>query len=153
MNDLTRARSYFLSKVEGYAQGQSSRFAPALDELIRWSGENQLTFTQHVGTHDLVKFSVPGSKMAFWSVMPRIADGAKLTLLNDPRFPETLRCDARDELARIDGKTALPRSIPEVAFTKLIWEPYRERVLDLMDRLLNGVANPQSTSASMAVTT
>ena len=141
MNHLESARSLFLTKVEGYASGQASRFAPALDELIRWSDENSLKFTHHTGTHDLVKFSVAGAKMTFWSVTPRMSDGAKFTLLNDSRFDESLRCEARDELARIDGKAALPRGIPEVAFTKLIWGPYRERVLDLMDRLLECVKN------------
>src|SRR4029079_1887347 len=118
-------------KVEGYAPGQSSRFAPPLDELIRWSGENGLEFTHHPGVHDLVKFSVPGSKVSFWSAAPRTGDGGKLTLLDDPRVPGPLRAAARDELARINGKAAQPDGAPEVAFTKLIWGPYRERVLDL----------------------
>ena len=109
MNDLATARADFLEKVEGYASGQSARFAPPLDELIRWSEENGLEFTPHAGVHDLVKFSVPGSKMAFWSATPRTGDGAKLTLLNDPRFPEPLRTLARDELARIDGKAVTTR--------------------------------------------
>ena len=142
MNDLTTARADFLEKVEGYAPGQSVRFAPALDELIRWSEANGLEFTHHTGVHDLVKFSVPGSKMAFWSATPRTGDGAKLTLLNDSRFPEPLRTLARDELARIDGKAVKPDGVPEVAFTKLIWAPYRARVLDLMARLLDGVGRP-----------
>jgi hypothetical protein len=139
MNDLATARADFLEKVEGYASGQSARFAPVLDEMILWSEANGLEFTHHTGVHDLVKFSVPGAKMAFWSATPRTGDGAKLTLLNDPRFPEPLRTMARDELARIDGKTAQPESVPELAFTKLIWAPYRARVLELMARLLEGL--------------
>ena len=130
MNDLATARAGFLAKVNRYASGESARFAPALDELIRWSEENGLEFTHHSGVHDLVKFSVPGAKMAFWSAAPRTGDGGKLTLLNDSRFPEPLRTVARDELARIDGKAALPGDVPEVAFTMLIWEPYRKRVLE-----------------------
>ena len=143
MNDLATARAAFLEKVEGYAPGQSARFAPALDELIRWSEANGLEFTPHAGTHDLVKFSAPGARMAFWSATPRTGDGAKLTLLNDPRFPEPLRTLARDELARIDRKAGEPGAVPEVAFTQLIWEPYRVRVLDLMARLLAGVRRPE----------
>jgi hypothetical protein len=139
MNDLATARADFLEKVEGYASGQSARFAPVLDEMIRWSEANGLEFTHHTGVHDLVKFSVPGAKMAFWSATPRTGDGAKLTLLNDPRFPEPLRTLAREELARIDGKAALPESVPELAFTKLIWAPYRARVLELMAGLLEGL--------------
>ena len=148
MNDLATARTNFLAKVEGWASGQASRFAPPLDELIRWSEENGLEFTHHTGVHDLVKFSVPGSKMAFWSATPRTGDGGTLTLLNDPRFPESLRTTARDELAQIDGKAALPGAVPEVAFTNLIWEPYRKRVLDLMARLLDGVRRPEPDSPS-----
>ena len=150
MSDLTTARADFLEKVEGYAPGQSARFAPPLDELIRWSGENGLEFTPHAGVHDLVKFSVPGSKMAFWSATPRTGDGAKLTLLNDPRFPEPLRALARDELAQIDRKVAPPGDVPEVAFTNLIWGPYRERVLDLMARLLDGLQRPEPDSGPVA---
>jgi hypothetical protein len=148
MNDLATARADFLEKVEGYASGQSVRFAPALDELIRWSETNGLEFTPHAGVHDLVKFSAPGANMAFWTVTPRTGDGAKLTLLNDPRFPEPLRALARDELARIDGKPLQPEGVPELAFTKLIWEPYRVRVLDLMARLLDGVRRPETDSDS-----
>lgn len=139
MDDLATARADFLEKVEGYARGQAVRFTPPLDELIRWSQENGLEFTHHTGVHDLVKFSVPGAKMAFWSAIPRTSDGGKLTLLNDPRFPEPLRTAARDELARIDGKAVRPDGVPEVAFTKLIWEPYRIRVLELMGQLLDGL--------------
>ena len=142
MNDLATARADFLERVEGYAPGQAARFAPALDELIRWSEASGLEFTPHAGVHDLVKFSAPGAAMAFWSAAPRAGDGAKLTLLNDPRFPEPLRALARDELARIDGKPFRPEGVPEVAFTQLIWAPYRARVLDLMARLLDGVSPP-----------
>jgi hypothetical protein len=150
MNDLATARADFLEKVEGYAAGQSARFAPALEELIRWSEAHGLEFKHHTGVHDLVKFSVPGAGMAFWSATPRTGDGAKLTLLNDPRFPEPLRALARDELAAIDGKAAQPEAVPEVAFTMLIWAPYRARVLDLMARLLAGLGRPESDTALAA---
>jgi hypothetical protein len=150
MSDLATARADFLEKVEWYASGQSARFAPALDELIRWSEENGLEFTPHTGVHDLVKFSVPGAKMAFWSVTPRTGDGAKLTLLNDVRFPESLRTTAREELARINGKPAKPDGVPEVAFTNLIWEPHRARILALMGQLLDGVGRPASASRAAA---
>jgi hypothetical protein len=150
MNDLATARADFLEKVEGYASGQSTRFAPALDELIRWSEANGLEFTHHTGIHDLVKFTVRGAKMAFWSATPRTGDGAKLTLLNDPRFPEPLRTLARDELARIDGKAVQFEGVPEVAFTMLIWGPYRARIIDLMGRLLEGLRQPAQESGSTA---
>jgi len=150
MNDLATARADFLEKVEGYAAGQSARFAPALDELVRWSEANGLEFTHHTGVHDLVKFSVPGAGMAFWSATPRTGDGAKLTLLNDPRFPESLRTLARDDLAAVDGKAVQPEGVPEVAFTKLIWGPYRARVLDLMARLLGGLRRPESDAGPAA---
>ena len=148
MSDLATARADFLWKVKGYVSGQSARFAPVLDDLIRWSEANGLEFTPHAGPHDLVKFSAPGARMAFWSATPRTGDGAKLTLLNDTRFPERLRTLARDELAQIGGKAALPGTIPEVAFAMLIWEPYRVRVLDLMARLLDGIRHPESTPDS-----
>lgn len=142
MSDLATARAAFLAKVEQYASGQAARFAPPLDELIRWSEDSGLEFTPHTGVHDLVKFSVPGARMAFWSATPRTGDGAKLTLLNDPRFPEPLRTLARNELARIDGKAERSEGVPEVAFTKLIWGPYRARVLALMAQLLDGLGRP-----------
>jgi hypothetical protein len=150
MNDLATARADFLEKVEGYASGQSARFAPVLEDLIRWSEASGLEFTPHAGVHHLVKFSAPGSRMAFWSATPRSGDGAKLTLLNDPRFPERLRTLARDELAEIDGKVVEPDAVPEVAFTKLIWAPYRARVLDLMARLLDAMRGPASGAAANA---
>jgi hypothetical protein len=148
MNDLATARADFLSKVKGYASGQAARFAPVLDDLIRWSEANGLEFTPHAGVHDVVKFSAPGARMAFWSATPRTGDGGKLTLLNDPRFPVSLRDLARDELARIDGKAAVPGVVPEVGFAMLIWEPYRVRVLDLMARLLDGIRRPETASGS-----
>jgi hypothetical protein len=147
MSDLTTTRAGFLDKVEGYASGQAARFAPALDELARWSEANGLEFTPHPGVHALFKFSAPGAA-AFWSATPRTGDGAKLTLLDDRRFPEPLRSLARDELARIDGKAAHPDGVPELAFTKLIWAPYRARVLELMARLLDGVRRPETVPAA-----
>ena len=42
MNDIMNARAAFLDKVEMYASGQAKRFAPVLDELIRWSEANGL---------------------------------------------------------------------------------------------------------------
>ena len=150
MSDLATTRADFLAKVEGYASGQSVRFAPPLDELIQWSEANGLEFTPNTGVHDLVKFSAPGAKMAFWTATPRTGDGAKLTLLNDPRFPEPLRTLARDELARIDGKAVQPEGVPELAFTTLIWAPYRVRLLDLMARLLDGMRGPGPASGAVA---
>jgi hypothetical protein len=142
MNDLATTRADFLGRVEGYASGQSARFATPLDELIRWSEENGLEFTPHAGVHDLLKFSAPGTKMTFWSAAPRTGDGAKLTLLNDSRFPEPLRTIARNELAEIDGKAAKADAVPELAFTKLLWAPYRAQVLNLMARMLDGMRQP-----------
>jgi hypothetical protein len=153
MNDLATARAGFLEKVNSYASGQSVRFAPVLDELTRWSEVNGLQFSHQSGVHNLIKFSLPKVKMAFWSATPRTGDGGKLTLLNDSRFPEPLRTMARDELARIGRKVAEPGEVPEVAFTMLIWEPYRIRVLDLMARLLDGLKRPALESNSAAEAT
>lgn len=150
MNDLATALASFYSKVERYAEGQGARFALVLDELIDWSGKNNLDYVPHVGIHEVVKFSTDGARMAFWSVAPRVGDGAKFTLLADSQFPETLRTKAREELAVIDGKISPRMGIPEVALTKLIWEPYRERVLNLMDRLLEGLNLPKSISGVIA---
>jgi hypothetical protein len=150
MTDLATACSTFLSRVESYAEGQSSRFAHVLDELIEWSAENDLDYTPHSGAADVIKFTPVGSKMAFWTVTPRSSDGAKFTLLNDSHFPEALRTEARNELAALDKRAATQNGIPEVAFTKLVWEPYRVRVLALMDRLLAGIRNPEGTLAAVA---
>src|SRR5437763_1390661 len=118
--DLAAGRAAFLSQVDRWASGEAARFAPALDELIRWSEGNGLEFAPHAGVHHLVKFCPPGERSAFWSVSPRTADGARLTLIGDPRYPEPLRTAARDELARIAGVAANPEGPPEVAFAKLI---------------------------------
>src|SRR5258706_13464813 len=101
MSHLAAARAGFLDKVEGYAPGQADRFAPALDELIRWSEDRGLVFAPRRGVAELVRFAEPGSGLTFWTATPRTGDGAKLTLLDAPRFPEPLRAIARDELARI----------------------------------------------------
>ena len=142
MGDLATAQADFLDKVEVWA-GQAKRFAPALDELIRWGEENAwgVQFTRHDGTHKMVKYCVPGVETPFCAVVARTGDGGKLTLLTGPhpRFPEELRKEAREQLARIDGREPKPDGVPEVAFTKLIWPPYRQQVLELMTRLLNAV--------------
>jgi hypothetical protein len=148
MNDLATARADFLTKVEGYASGQAVRFTPPLDELIGWSEANGLVFLPHVGVNDLIKFADAGATMAIWSVTPRTGDGAKLTLLNDSQFSEALRTLARDELSDIDGKAVQPKAVPEVAFTKLIWPPYRQRVMDLMARLLDGLRRPAAAAGA-----
>lgn len=137
MTDVTTARANFLSRVEGYAWGQSARLSPALDELIRWSEDNGLQYRPPTGAQTLVRYT-EGNRV-FWSVAPRTGDGAKLTLLNDTAFPGPLRDEARAELARIDGKAEKDGGVPEVALSKLIWEPYRARVLALMTRLLAGL--------------
>jgi hypothetical protein len=142
MNDLASVRKTFLLKVEEYSPGQSSRFAPVLDELIRWSDEHDLTFSPPTGLHDRVKYCLPGSEQAFWSVTPRTGDGAKFSLLNDTRYPEPRRVEARNELARIERKPESPSGIPAMAFCKLIWVPYREQVQKLMGRLLEGMRQP-----------
>ena len=84
-SDLATARADFLARVEGWAGGQAARFAPVLDELIRWSDGNGLEYAPHPGIHDLVKYRLPGSD-PFWAVVPRTGDGAKLALLY-PRAP------------------------------------------------------------------
>ena len=147
MDDIDNARDLFLRKVEGCAEGQSARFAPVLDELIRWSEMNNLSFIPPSKVLFLFKFFLPNEKLPFWCATPRLADGAKFTLLHDPNFPESLRNEARDELARIDGKKSVPESIPEMAFTKLIWKPYREQVFKLMDRLLAGLKATEMIAA------
>jgi hypothetical protein len=140
VSDIAAGTVRFLSAVEGYAPDQAARFAPALDELIRWSEENGLKYRPPTGAQSLVRYAV-GSRV-FWSVVARTGDGAKLTLLNDPTFPEPLRDAARTELARIDRKLEKDGGVPEVALTQLIWEPYRKRVLELMARLLAEIMAP-----------
>jgi hypothetical protein len=137
MNDLVTARAAFLKKVEDHVSGESARFAMPLEELISWSEANGLAFTSHGGVHDLLKFSIPGENLAFWLLTPRPGDGAKLNLLGSTGFPENLRTLARDELALIDGMASKPEAPPVLSFTKMIWGPYRARILALMGRLLD----------------
>jgi hypothetical protein len=137
MNNLVTARAAFLKKVEDHVSGESARFAMPLDELISWSEGHGLAFAPHGGVHDLLKFSIPGATLAFWLLTPRPGDGAKLNLLGATGFPENLRTLARDELALIDGTASKPEGPPVVSFTKMIWGPYRARILTLMGRLLD----------------
>ena len=148
MTDLAAARAGFLDKVEGYAPGQAARFAPALDDLIRWSEDRGLVFDPRRRPVESVRFADGGSKLSFWTATPRTGDGAKLTLLDALSFPEPLRAVARDELARIDRRAAVPDAVPVLAFTQLIWEPYRARVLDLMGRMLDGLRTTGPVIAS-----
>lgn len=151
MNDLATARGRFLDKVNSYAPGEAVRFTGPLDELIGWSEANELVFTPS-SVHEPIRFALPDTRLVFWSASPRTSDGAKFAVLGDPRYPAALRTTARDELARIDGKAALPEAIPAMPFTKLIWEPYRTRVLALMTELLAGVKRAESPSASFLLT-
>ena len=150
MSDLATARTTFLSRVEDWAPYQSARFAPVLDALVAWSEENGLEFTRPTGANTSVRYRVPGSKMPFWAVAARTGDGAKFTLLADPRFPEALRTLAREELSRIGRKPAVAESAPEMALTHLIWEPYRRQILDLMSRLLDAVREPAEAAPAPA---
>lgn len=136
MDHLAETKAGFLSKVEDYATGQSSRFALPLDELIRWSEEAGLVFARHGGANELVKFCLPGTSSTFWAATPRRGDGGKFTLLSTASFPERLRAMAREEFARIEAKPQRPDGVPELPFTQLIWEPYRKLVLELMGKLL-----------------
>lgn len=140
MSDIAKAKVKFLSTVEGYAAGQSARFAPALDELIRWSDENGLEYRPPTAAQTLIRYALGGR--IFWSVVARTGDGAKLTLLNDLSFPAPLRDAARTELARLDRKAEKEGGVPEVALTNLIWEPYRKQVLETMSRLLAAITAP-----------
>lgn len=137
MTDVATARATFLARVEDHASGQAARFAPALDELIRWSEGSGLVFRPPTGTQALVRYAA--GRRVFWSAVARTGDGAKLTLLNDPGFPAPLRDEARAALARLDGKAGKGDGVPEVGLTQLIWEPHRRAVLELMARLLAGV--------------
>jgi hypothetical protein len=149
LSDLLAARANFLAKVEDHAWGQSTRFAPILDELIRWSQENGLDYRPPTAAQALVRYATDGR--IFWSVVARTGDGAKFTLLNDPGFPARLRDEARGELARLDRKAEKEEGVPEVALTKLIWEPYRRTVLDLMTRLLAQITGPPPSAGPAAL--
>ncbi len=144
MSDIAADKAKFLAAVEGYASGQGVRFAPVIDELIRWSEEHGLEYRPPSETQSLIRYVAAGK--IFWSVVARTGDGAKLTLLNDRSFPEPLRDAARTELARLDRKSEKENGIPEVALTNLIWEPYRAQVLQTMTRLLAGISAEASAS-------
>ncbi|QEL14626.1 hypothetical protein [Limnoglobus roseus] len=153
MKDLAAAKAKFLSRVEKMEAGESARFVALLDALIAWSEKNGLTYMPTTGQSDALKFSLPGSKLAFWTATPRKTDGGKLTILADTKFPDPLRAIVRDELIQIEGRPparpswepAPPEKPPEIAFIKLIWGPHRDRVIDLMGRLLVALKNPESS--------
>jgi hypothetical protein len=137
LSDIAVDRAKFLAAVEDYASGQAARFAPALDALIRWSEENGLEYRPPTTAQTLIRYAAGGR--VFWSAVARAGDGAKLSVLNDPAFPESLRDAARTELALLDRKAEKAGGVPEVALTMLIWEPHRKQVLGMMARLLAGI--------------
>lgn len=132
MTDLAAARTKFLARVEELASGQAARFAPALDELIAWSLERGLQFDPPSERQFLIRFRSPGEKGHLWVATPRNGDGAKLAVGG----PAALMNDARAELAKIDARPVDEHRAPEVAFTYLIWGPYRTAVLELLGRML-----------------
>jgi hypothetical protein len=79
MNDLDASLGNFLARVEGYAPGQRTRFAPPLDELIRWSEDHGLVFDPPTGLQEVVKYRIPDG-LVVWTATPRTGDGAKLTV-------------------------------------------------------------------------
>jgi len=139
--DVATARANFLSRVDDYALGDSARLAPVLDEMIRWSVDNGLEHRPPTGVQTLVRYAAGGR--VFWSVAPMRDEGARFTLLADLGFPESLRDEARTVLARINWgsakKTGAESDAPALPLAKLMWEPYRRTVLDLMSRLLDGI--------------
>jgi hypothetical protein len=78
----------FLAAVEAYAPGQAARFAPALDELIRWSEANGLEYRPPTAAQTLVRYAAGGR--VFWSAVARAGDGAKLTC--STTRPSRTRC-------------------------------------------------------------
>jgi hypothetical protein len=99
-----------------------------------------LEYRPPTAAQTLLRYAAGGR--VFWSVVARSGDGAKLTLLNYPAFPESLRDAARTELARLDRKAEKVGGVPEVALTQLIWEPHQRQVLETMTRLLAVVTAP-----------
>ena len=58
MGDLATAHADFLVKVEVWAPGRAKRFAPVMDELIRWAEEKAwgVQFSRHDGSHEMVNY-------------------------------------------------------------------------------------------------
>jgi len=153
VSDLATATTDFLAKVESYAHGQAARFSPVLDELIRWSQGRGLEFVGPSRSLHAVTFRIPGAGSYFWTVRPRTGDGAKFGLLTDAGYqlPVGMLEEACREMNRICGSKDETKTAPEVPFTTLIWEPYRVRVLALMERLLAAMTSQNSPPAKASV--
>jgi len=147
MSDLETATADFMARVDRHTPDETRRVRTVLDDLLRWSEEHAwgVSFSASAPKGS-VRYCVQGVVAPFWAVTPRTGEGARLTLLGaHPRFPEELREEARQILARIDRRTPTPDEVPSVRCGKLLWAPYRDEVLGLMTRALRcvcGVAEP-----------
>ena len=132
MLDLPAARSRFLARVEEFSPGQAARFAPALDALVEWSVGNGLVFEPPTGKQFQIRFRLPHERTPAWTATPRSGDGGKFSIGG----PVSLHSAMRKAFAQIDGNPVIESRQPELAFTYLIWMPYRTAILELMEKMI-----------------
>jgi hypothetical protein len=126
-------------------------FTEVLDYFIKWSATRQSAIQHYDKEHNpaAVSFARTSDSAVFWTAYPRVDEGAKFEIL--PRryaslSPE-LREDAQSVLCAIGHWDPNEASSMRLPFLALKRPATRDRVTELLDRLLAG-ANARQPVAS-----
>jgi hypothetical protein len=142
MSDLKTATDDFFARVDRHTPDEVKRVREVLTDLLQWSEEHSwgLSFT-HRAPKGPIRYCVKGVVSPFWVFTPHTKDGARLTLLtaSHPKFPEDLRDEARQMLAKLDGRKPDPNEVPMVGYLKLLWPSNRLALHELMTRAINRI--------------
>ena len=142
MSDLNMATEAFFAKVERHTPDEVKRVREVLNDLLRWSADHSwgLSFS-YQNPKGPIRYCVEGVTVPFWAFAPHTGEGARLTLLtaSHPKFPEDLRDEARQLLAKLDGRKPDPNEVPTVGYLKLLWPQNRETLYALMTRVINRI--------------
>jgi len=142
MSDLKMATEAFFAKVERHTPDEVKRVRTVLNDLLQWSEEHSwgVSFS-YQNPKGPIRYCVEGVMSPFWAFAPHTGDGARLTVLTavHPKFPSDLRDEARQVLAKLDGRKPDPNEVPTVGYLKLLWPSNREILYELMTRALNRI--------------
>ncbi len=146
MSNLKTATEEFFKRVDRHTPAESKRVRAVLDDLLRWTDEHSwgLTFIDQ-RPKGSIQYCAKGTESPFWVFTPHTGDGARLTLLSayDSTYPEDLRDEARQVLAKLDGRKPDPDEVPMVGYLKLLWPANRTTLYTLMTRAINRVHGRQ----------
>jgi hypothetical protein len=149
MSDLKSATEGFFAKVDRHTPDQSKRVREVLNDLVRWSDEQGLCVSNQKPKGP-ISYCLEGVAAPFWTFAPHTGVGAKLTLLADRQFPEELREEARQVLAKLDGRTPEEDEVPSVGYLKLLWPPNRDALYALMARVANRIHGGEAKAVASA---